>query len=131
MLTVLSYGEIISSLLAFHWFFLIICLSRKVCKIFKVFSRGSLCPVLLCYCAICSHYLFFGIGAICRIQNKCFSFAFFVHAYIQAREWEIYIITWSEFLSKIYSINFSQDFRWISILCLRKKMWDLSRTIFT
>lgn len=41
MLTLPSYGEIISFLLASHWYTLIICLNGKVCKFFKVFSRGT------------------------------------------------------------------------------------------
>lgn len=48
ILTLPSYGEIISFVLAFHWFFLIICLSRKMCKFLRYFPG---------HCAISTHWL--------------------------------------------------------------------------
>lgn len=115
MLTLPSYGEMISFLLSFHWFFLIICLSRKVCKNFKVFSRGTVLFLHISFslaleqCAGCKKNVFRVLHFMCT------------HTYSHAREWEIYFIAWSEYLSKIYSINFSQDLPWINILCLNKK----------
>lgn len=55
MLTLPSYGEIISFLLAFPWFFLIIFLSRKTCKFFKEFSRGTVLSLHIRFSLVLKH----------------------------------------------------------------------------
>lgn len=81
ILTLPSYGEIISFVLAFHWFFLIICLSRKMGKFLRYF------PGALCYFYT---LVFFDNGAMCTMQNECFRVlhSTCTHTYRHVREWE-------------------------------------------
>lgn len=102
----ISFSISISLIIPYH-------MSRRICvQFFKVFSRSTV---------LCLHVSSFWHWTDVQNAKQMFQ-GFACYIYMDTEEWETYFIARPELLSKIYSMDFSQDlFQWITEMWLKMK----------